>query len=101
MFYSDFLQNPLQNWGVELFFDQFCEIQAYPNLEGIPKNQKTNKPKKQKNNKPNKTKTKQKKKCLTQNAANIQKPIVTPFCLKHCFFVFFVFFSFLVFWYSL
>ena len=41
MFYSDFLQNPLQNWGFELFFDQFCEIQAYPNLEGIQQNQKT------------------------------------------------------------
>ena len=47
MFYSDFWLQPLQNWGFELFFDQFCEIQAHPNLDGIPKKQKTNKPKKQ------------------------------------------------------
>ena len=36
--YSAFLQTPLQHWGFELCFDQFCEIQAYPSLERILKN---------------------------------------------------------------
>ena len=88
-----FLAKSSQNWGFELFFDQFCEIQAYPNLEGIPKKTKNNKPK---NKKPKKQKQ-TKKQCLTQNAANIQKPIVTPFCLKLCLFLFFWFFGLLFF----
>ena len=40
VFFSGFWLKPLQNWGFELFFDQLCEIQAYPSLERILKKQK-------------------------------------------------------------
>ena len=103
MSYSDFWLKPLQNLGFELFVAQFCEIQAYPSLERILRNQKAIN---QKIKKPKKSKTM----FETKWGHYWFFVFLAAFCLKHwvvfCFLVYcFLFFGllffcfFLVYWF--